>query len=257
MIKQDRWNRIIHMCKQQSEVSVLELVNTLQASEATIRRDLYQMEELNMITRYHGGAKLNNDQQNEPPMMIKTGTNMNQKHLVARLAASRIKDNQMIYIDAGSSTYEMLDYITAKNITVVTIGIPHIEKLSKNQIRTIVLGGTVRHSTSAITGRTTLDQLEHLFFDVAFVGVNGIHDIMGFTTTNQQEAEVKGKVIQHSKTSYILADSSKFNILCPESYAKLEDAIILSDDIKDFDEDHIRYILTDGTEKLTYVQSSM
>ncbi len=245
MIKQKRWTTIIDLCKQNNEVSVSALVNALHVSEATIRRDLYQMEELHMITRYHGGAKINDDQSKEPPMMIKSGTNMDQKHLVARLAAAQIKNNQMIYIDAGSSTYEMIDYITAKNITVVTIGLPHIEKLCSHNIHTIVLGGTVRTSTSAITGNAALKQLEHLFFDVAFIGVNGIHDIMGFTTTNQQEAAVKEAVIRHSKTAYILADSSKFNILCPETYARLEDAIIISDGIPDFPKDKIRYLLPD------------
>lgn len=250
MIKQNRWTTIINLCKEQNEVSVAELISILNVSEATIRRDLYQMEELHMISRYHGGAKLNSEQSSEPPMMVKTGTNVNQKNLVARLAASRIQDNQMIYIDAGSSTYEMLDYITAKNITIVTIGIPHIEKLARKQVRCIVLGGTLRWSTSAITGRTTLQQLDNLFFDAAFIGVNGIHNIMGFTTTNQQEAEVKDKVIKHSKTAYILADSSKFNILCPESYAKLNEVIIISDDVANFEDMPIRYILTNGKHRL-------
>ena len=250
MLKQNRWTTIINLCKSKPGVSVSELVELLQVSEATIRRDLYQMEELNMVTRYHGGARLSSDQSSEPPMLIKSGTNNNQKNLVARLAASRIQDNQMIYIDAGSSTYEMIDYITAKNITVVTIGIPHIEKLGNKKIRTIVLGGTIRWSTSAVTGHTALYQLDKLFFDVAFIGVNGIHDIMGFTTTNQQEAEVKEKVIKHSKTAYILTDSSKFHILCPEKFASLDEVIILSDGITDFDETSIRYILTNGKQRL-------
>lgn len=51
-----------------------------------------------------------------------------------------IKDNQMIYIDAGSSTFEMLNYVRAKNITVVTIGLPHIARLKRSSTHTILLG---------------------------------------------------------------------------------------------------------------------
>ena len=71
-------------------------------------------EDLNMVSRYHGGVRLNDGQSEEPPMLIKSETNVSSKNQVARLAASMIKDNQMIYIDAGSSTFEMLNYVRAK-----------------------------------------------------------------------------------------------------------------------------------------------
>ena len=103
MIKQQRWAAIIDLCRQNTSVSVTELVQLLRVSEATVRRDLQQMEDLNMVSRYHGGVRLNDGQSEEPPMLIKSETNVSSKNQVARLAASMIKDNQMIYIDAGSS----------------------------------------------------------------------------------------------------------------------------------------------------------
>lgn len=246
MLKHHRWAMIVELCQQSSEVSVETLVEQLGASEATIRRDLQQMADLRMISRYHGGAKLNNEQTGEPPMLFKSEKNIGAKNKVARLAASLIQDNQMVFLDAGSSTYEMLDYITAKNITVVTIGIPHIHKLTQSSPHTIVLGGTIRWSTQAITGYQTLKQLDELFFDVAFIGVNGIHKQLGYTTTNEQEAAVKSKVMEHSSTSYLLADATKFNKLFPVKYASLNDGILLTDEIIDFDKNQLRYIQIDG-----------
>lgn len=61
MIKQQRWATIIDQCRQHTSVSVAELVQLLNVSEATIRRDLQQMEDLNMVSRLHGGARLNDD----------------------------------------------------------------------------------------------------------------------------------------------------------------------------------------------------
>ena len=133
MIKQQRWAAIIDLCRENTAISVGELVSLLRVSEATVRRDLQQMEDLNMVSRYHGGVRLNDGQSEEPPMLIKSETNISSKNQVARLAASMIKDNQMIYVDAGSSTYEMLNYVRAKNITVVTIGLPHIAKLKRTR----------------------------------------------------------------------------------------------------------------------------
>lgn len=235
MIKQQRWSIILNLCEEKDEVDVSEFVLALKVSEATVRRDLQQMEDLDMITRYHGGAKINKLRNSEQPMIFKSETNSDSKRKVARLAASLIEDNQMIFIDAGSSTYEMINYITAKNITVVTTGIPHIQSLGLNSIRTIILGGSVRWSTQAITGNQALSQLNNLFFDKAFLGVNGIHQLHGFTTTNEQEAEIKSKIMSQSTDTYFLADHSKFNKLFPVKYADLKDGTILTDTITDFD----------------------
>lgn len=183
-------------------------------------------------------------------MIYKLETNIGAKNKVARLAASLIQDNQMIFLDAGSSTYEMLNYITAKNITVITIGIPHIHKLTQNTTRTIVLGGTIRLSTQAITGYQTLKQLDEMYFDAAFIGVNRIHKQLGYTTTNELEAAVKLKVKEHSNISYFLADSIKFNKLFPVKYASLKDGVVLSDEVLDFDLTQIRYILINGEQNL-------
>lgn len=250
MIKQQRWAAIIDLCRQNTSVSVTELVQLLRVSEATVRRDLQQMEDLNMVSRYHGGVRLNDGQSEEPPMLIKSETNVSSKNQVARLAASMIKDNQMIYIDAGSSTFEMLNYVRAKNITVVTIGLPHIARLKRSSTHTILLGGTIRWTMEAVTGNLTLNQLDDLFFDVAFIGVNGIHEKVGLTTTNEQEAAVKAKVIAHSGKTYILADGSKFNKLYPSKFSRLDQAVILSDEIVDFDPSLIRYQLTSGESRL-------
>lgn len=251
MSKKHRWAEIIDLCQQYERIEVHTLVDQLGVSEATIRRDLQQMEDLRMISRYHGGAKLNNEQTVEPSMIYKHEANSLTKNKVARLASSLIKDNQMIYIDAGSSTFEMLQYISAKNITVVTSGIPHIGILGEKNIRTLVLGGMIRWSTQAITGTYALKQLEDMYFDIAFIGVNGIHKHLGYTTTNELEAAVKEKVINQSTTSYLLADASKFNKLYPIKYASLNQGVLISDSILDFNDTDVTYLLTDGTNNIS------
>lgn len=244
MTKQKRWTKILEECKTQDSISVNELVNLLNVSPATVRRDLQEMEDLKMISRYHGGAKVDESQYVEPSMIIKSESNSEKKKRIAIEAARHIHDNQMIYIDAGTSTYEMIKYINAKNITIVTPGIPHISLLSEKGINTIVLGGIVRWSTQAITGKQALKQLEEYYFDACFIGTNAVHDRIGFTTSNEMEASTKQLAISRSKTAYILADSSKFNKLCPVKFAQLSDAIIISDEIHSFDLSLIKYITT-------------
>lgn len=246
MIKQKRWVQIAELLKVKQDMKVDELLSLLNISPATLRRDLQEMEDLNIIKRYHGGARLNHQQIQEPAMILKSEMNSSVKKQIAYIAAKLIKDNQMIYLDAGSTTYEMLDYITANNITIVTPSIAHLPKLCSRDFSTIVLGGNIRSSTLAITGKQTLKQLENYYFDACFIGTNGIHEQVGFTTSNESEAETKTLAISHSKNAYIVTDSSKFNLLFPVQFAKLTDATIICDTIADFDKSLIHYILING-----------
>lgn len=249
-MKQSRWNEILMLARENGSITVNELCEQLGASEATIRRDLQEMDDLHLLTRFHGGAKLNESQYIEPAMVIKAETQKEQKKQVAYCAAKQIKDNQMVYLDAGSTTCEMIKYITAKNITVVTPGIPHLTILGQRGINTIVLGGSLYWSTEAITGKQALSQLNDLYFDTAFVGTNGIHEQFGFSTSNDLEAETKALAIHHTKSPYVVTDSSKFNLLRPSQFANLNEAVIITDSIPDFDLTKIKYILPDGTTNL-------
>jgi DeoR family fructose operon transcriptional repressor len=248
MSKQKRWSVIIETCKTHERISVEELTELLNVSPATIRRDLQEMEDLQMIERFHGGARISSNQYNEPAMVIKAETNQSEKKQIAFMAAKMIKDNQMVFIDAGSTTYEMIQYIRAKNITVVTPGVPHLSLLGSRNISTIVLGGKLRWSTEAITGNTAIRQMEDLYFDISFVGTNGIHEQIGFTTSNEPEAETKHLAITHSKHPYILTDHSKFNMLCPVQFAKLNEATIITDYVEGFNTKLINYISLDGND---------
>ena len=234
MKKQERWKEILALIKDEKEVSVHDLSKHFNVSLATIRRDLLQMEDNSLIDRYHGGAKMNASGLMEPPMNLKQSTNAEAKNMVARYAARLIRDYQMVFIDAGSATLEMIDYIVSKNITVVTIGIPHVNKLIAKGINTLLLGGKVRASTMAITGNKPVKQLDEYYFDVAFIGSNGIHPISGLTTTNDTEALVKEKAISRSSSTYVLADHSKFDKILPCTYSKIDDVTIITDTIGNY-----------------------
>ena len=252
MIKQKRWVQITELLKAKEDMKVEELITLLGVSPATLRRDLQEMEDMNIIKRYHGGARLNHQQIQEPAMILKSEMHSSMKKQIGYTAAKLIKDNQMIYLDAGSTTYEMLDFITAKNITIVTPSIAHLPILCAKKISTIVLGGNLRSSTQAITGKQTLKQLENYYFDACFIGTNGIHEQVGFTTSNESEAETKTLAISHSKNAYIVTDSSKFNLLYPVQFAQLKDATIICDTIDNFDKSLIKYYLINGEHNYSY-----
>ncbi len=230
MIIKNRWKEIVRILKINDIATVVDLVNTLGVSEATIRRDLAQMEDEHLLTRFHGGAQFLQSNRFEESMEIKSLNYIEDKRHLAIFASRLIKDNSVIYLDAGSTTLSLIQFINAKNITVVTNGIPHAMKLAQKGIKTYLVGGLVKGNTEAVTGKETLDTVRNMNFDMALMGTNGVHPIAGYTTPEEYEGEVKRTVIHNSKTTYILAHSAKMNVLCFVPFATLQEAILITDD---------------------------
>src|SRR5699024_4282709 len=130
-------------------VKVQELVNQLQTSESTIRRDLVILEKEQKLRRVHGGASLIRKRKDEPSMGEKSIENLEEKTSIAKYAASLIEARDCVFLDAGSTVYQMLPYIEAEHITVVTNGLNHLRALLEKGVDTYLLGGFIKPRTEA------------------------------------------------------------------------------------------------------------
>ena len=144
MVLIDRWIEILEYLKVKKFATVEEMMEKFKISRSTLRRDLIAMEERGHIKRTRGGAELveqikDNIEWVNLAEIFKN--NKDDKIKIAKKASEFIKDNDVIFIDSGSTCYYMIDYINAKNITVVTNGILHIQKLMAKGINTYILGG--------------------------------------------------------------------------------------------------------------------
>lgn len=226
----ERRKSILALLEEKAVVNLQELVDFCKVSEATIRRDLSLLEEKNLIYRTHGGAARKQSARGlEASIYTKRKENAFDKQKLAQYVTSNfIENGQTIYLDAGTSTYDMIDYLKNRNITVVTNSSYHLLKLIENKIHTIVLGGVVKHSTQAIVGVTAYEQLEKYSFDACFVGCNGIDKDFGLSTADENEAILKRYALKNSKKKYVLADQSKFGHRKFQKFAELEDATVIS-----------------------------
>ncbi|MGK0551256.1 DeoR/GlpR family DNA-binding transcription regulator [Enterococcus faecalis] len=211
MLTEERHQKILHLLEQHSIIKTQELTVLLNASESTIRRDLQDLEDANLLERIHGGAKKILNLGFEQDMTEKTVKNTHEKQLIAALAAKYIQTDDVIYLDAGSTTLEMLPFLAGKKITVVTNGVHHAAKLVDMNIHTIVLGGTLKLSTKAVIGSTSMEQLQHFRFNKAFLGMNGVHPELGLTTPDPEEAALKALAITQAEEAFVLADHTKLN----------------------------------------------
>ncbi|MGV3243385.1 DeoR/GlpR family DNA-binding transcription regulator [Staphylococcus sp. 11261D007BR] len=210
MLTEKRQSLILKALSQHRFLTLQQLMDYTQSSASTIRRDLTKLQNEGQLTRVHGGAKLVTTA-DEPKLDTKRTQYIEEKIDIAKRAAQLIHDGDCIYIDAGSTTIEMIPYIQAKNIKVITNGLTHIEKLLQEQITAFMIGGEVKPNTLATVGTRAVAFLQNYHFDKVFIGVNGIDLMKGFTTPDDREAIVKETAMQQGQQTYILADTSKFN----------------------------------------------
>jgi Transcriptional regulators of sugar metabolism len=229
MLAEERQQIIMRQLADSRVVKLQDLVSSLNASESTVRRDLQELEERHLLRRVHGGASLLQPRSVEPDMETKTSKNIQQKKTIARMAAGMIRDNECIYLDAGTTTLEMIPYITASNVTAVTNGPAHGEALSLRNILCYLIGGMMKRTTNAVVGSMAVDNLNFFRFDRAFIGTNGIDTAMGYTTPDPEEAAVKKKAQELSAQTYIVADSSKFSEVSFCKMFDLEKASIITE----------------------------
>lgn len=233
MLTEERQKVILDLLKEHGIVKSQVLVKQLATSESTIRRDLQELEEAGHLRRVHGGAKSIVKLDSEPNMREKSAINIHEKQLIAKYAASLVSDGDFIYLDAGTSTYEMIPFLRGKNINVITNSVYHATALTDFEIPTMIIGGSIKISTKAVVSAFSLQQLKTFRFDKSFMGINGIHPEYGLTTPDTEEAAMKSVALDQSERVYILADDSKFNKVSFTKVAELGDNLIITNELND------------------------
>ena len=227
MLESERHFLILQLLTQNQTIRLQDITEETGSSESTIRRDLIELERQKKLKRVHGGAAKLQGKLQESTMIEKTSKNLHVKQQIGQLAAAHVAEGDTIYLDAGTTIFEMIPFLPS-SIIVVTNGISHTDALLARGCKTILTGGIAKPSTKALVGRGTHTSLQHYRFDKCFLGANGIHPEYGFTTPDEEEAQIKELAIHLSREAYILADHSKFQEVAFAKFADLEQAIVVT-----------------------------
>jgi DeoR family fructose operon transcriptional repressor len=235
MFTEERFNIILEELKKKGIVSVTDLVTMLEASESTIRRDLNTLDKDGLLKKIHGGAISIDESfsKHDYKVDVRQSLNVDEKYEIAKHSASLIEDGDVIYIDAGTTTLVLIDFIKAEDITVVTNGIVHAKKLLERGFRTFILGGEVKASTEAIVGSNTVEEIKKYNFSKGFFGVNGVSNKSGYTTPDVNEAMVKAQAMKMCKQSFVLADKSKLEKVSFATFGIISDSTLVTTKIND------------------------
>ena len=230
MLTEERFAKIVKIVNQEGTVTVLELAQAIGISESTIRRDLNQLDKLGRIRKVHGGATaavLMSDG-HERNMQEKYSRNIEEKRAIAAYAATLVHPNDFVFLDAGSTTEQMAEYLEENTAFYVTNGITLAQKLAARGFKTMLLAGRVKASTDAVIGMEAVSSLARYHFTKGFFGTNGITVAEGFTTPDLEEAANKRAAMEHCRQCYVLADNSKFDTLSNVSFGELGKAKIIT-----------------------------
>ena len=222
----------MELLEQKKTIKIQDIIDLTNASESTIRRDLTELENQRKLRRIHGGATINERKRHEHSVIDKSTRNLQEKMAIAKYAASLVENEDCIYLDAGTTTLQLIPFLSGKDVVVVTNGLTHVEALVEHGITTYLTGGHVKGTTGALIGTQAIQSLDNYRFDKCFLGANGFHEEFGYTTPDPEEAAVKQLASDLSEKTYILADHSKHEKVRFAKIIDLEDAILLTGELE-------------------------
>ena len=235
MLFEERAAKIMEMVNARHTVTISELAAAVGTSDSTIRRDVTLLDRRGQLKRVHGGVTggFRPVITDEYDVATKSGIHADLKQRIAKYAAAAIHRDDLVYIDAGTTTLMMIPHINAPGAVFVTNGFTHAKALTQRGYVVHITGGRLKLTTEAIVGPEAVRSIDKYNFTKCFMGTNGIDEARGFTTPDIDEALIKEAAIERSYVAYMLADSSKFRKISPVTFGKLSSACIITDSVPD------------------------
>lgn len=219
-----RAKEILHLLLRDGKLSVDDLVATLGASPASIRRDLVRLEKQGLVHRTHGGAMLAGGPSVYEPFrfdaafQIREDRFAQEKQRIARAAAAQVQENETVGIAAGTTTTLVARQLAhRKNIHIITNAVNvGMELSSSSKVQTTLTGGSMRWAGAfSLVGPAAIESLTTIVMDKLFVGATGVDPERGATLIQAEEAAVFRAMVRQSRQRIIVADSSKLGLVSP------------------------------------------
>ncbi|EPZ52978.1 DeoR/GlpR family DNA-binding transcription regulator [Alicyclobacillus acidoterrestris] len=212
MIKSKRIQQIQEYVAQHQTVSLDELMNVFDVSKNTIRRDVQWLVERGEVKKVYGGIAINDD---APPLISfqdRQTHNKQQKEVIGKLAADFVQDGDVIFIDSGTTTLEMFNFIKHKEITIVTSNLNLIiSALPFENLNIISIGGMLERKTNSFTCFKEINILNIYNINKAFMASTGVSITNGVTNSSPLETELKQTAVRKGSQVFLLIDHNKFD----------------------------------------------
>lgn len=212
MKKEERQTQLLEMINTEGNVSVSDIMETMNVSDMTVRRDLNELAHKGLVIRTHGGAQrvISVPNARERTHTEKKSLHEAEKTMIALKAASLINEGETVFLGPGTTLEQLACALCGRNIRVVTNSLPVFEILNQSSsVDLILTGGEYRHVTGAFVGSAALCTVESMRFSKAFISANGIIE-RGVYTYSEAEGTIQKTALNRAAIKILLADSSKF-----------------------------------------------
>jgi DeoR family transcriptional regulator, fructose operon transcriptional repressor len=210
MISDERRQRLIDLIAERGFIDLATLVDRLNVSESTIRRDLAQLEEDGLIKRTHGGAVFISERQSALNFSARESTALAEKRAIGQATAELIHNEEVVLINGGTTAYQVARHLVGRPMRVVTNSLPIANLLgAAPEVELMVIGGYLYPRTGVMMGPAARDALKSVHANKAIMGCAGI-TAQGFFNANALMVEIEQVMMQCADEVIIVADRSKF-----------------------------------------------
>jgi DeoR/GlpR family transcriptional regulator of sugar metabolism len=210
---EERRREILRVVGQNGRITVDEVVRRFSVSAVTARSDLDALSEAGSLVRSHGGGIRPLDAAPEHPLRVRESMHRQEKIRIAQAAMQLIHPLQTVILCSGSTSAELADQIRRaciENVTVITYALNIATRLADMpNLSLVMLGGFLRHPSSAFVGPHAEHMMQSLHADHCFMSIVGLDADTGVSTLDIMEAQLNQRMIAAAAQVTVLADSSK------------------------------------------------
>lgn len=200
---------MLRLLEVRRRAGIVDIARELRVSEATVRRDVAELEEQGMVTRSWGAVELAHTA--DDPFHETLAREGLAKERIARAAATLVRPGQTVILDIGTTVHYLALALQEMPLTIVTPSLAAFE-VFRNQpnISVVLLGGRWSEPYQCFEGDSVVDALARQQADIAFLGCSGVGDTGRIRDTAYTQAAMKRAMHAAASRTYLLADAKKF-----------------------------------------------
>ena len=213
LLSETRQRTILEQLNQSGKVRVDKLAKLLDVTEVTIRRDLTNLHKNGFLKKIYGGAILAGAPKINPPVRYRQTRNLSAKRIIGQLAAELINEGDVIFLEAGSTCYEIIPYLADfKELTVIVNSLYLMSRLHElPRLKIIITGGAYRSDRRDMVGPTAEAAIAQLSGFKAFTGADDISLTAGISGADVVTVGFAKLVLRRSSQVIFVGDHTKFD----------------------------------------------
>lgn len=213
MIQYERQRKLLEIMKEKRSATIKELAKLIYVSEASVRRDIEQMENMGLVSRVYGGVVLLEHKNSVVPLSLRDVENHNVKDKLARRAAEMIPDGATVFIDSSSTTWRIVKYIGhCKDLRIVTNSLTIFKELKDENVEAYCTGGIFRPQTQDFVGFFAENYIRSVNADIVFFSAQAISNEGEISDVSAEWTSLRRAMIDRAKKRVFLCDSSKIGL---------------------------------------------